>query len=212
MKSNSEYCLYDMPFSPFSRFVRLVLAEKDLPFRLVLERVWEKRPEFMAMSPLGKVPLLVTPDGDAIADSVAIVEYLEDAHPTPALLGKSPLERAEARRLMAWVGSVFVSEVSSPILVQCLVLPRMGQKGNDKDILAAAEKAMENRLAYLENLLAEREWLAGETLSMADASLLGHISVVHHLEKVDWQRWPHLSSWHAKMQQRPSYAALARDY
>ena len=55
--------LYHLPLSPFSRKVRLALAEKRLGFELAVEKVWERRPEFLALNPAAQVPVLVEDDG-----------------------------------------------------------------------------------------------------------------------------------------------------
>ncbi len=68
--------LYHLPLSPFSRKVRLVLAEKRLPFDLRTEKVWERRPEYLDLNPAGTVPTLVEDNGLAIPDSGVICEYL----------------------------------------------------------------------------------------------------------------------------------------
>src|SRR4051812_37645336 len=88
--------------SPFCRKVRLVLAEKDLAFEMKVEKTWERSEAFLALNPAAEVPVLVEEDGTAIADSGAICEYLDEIKPEPSLLGATPQERAEARRLVAW--------------------------------------------------------------------------------------------------------------
>ncbi len=80
--------LYHLPLSPFSRKVRLVLAEKRLPFDLRTEKVWERRTEYLELNPAGTVPTLVEDNGLAIADSGVICEYLEEAYPDTPLLGR----------------------------------------------------------------------------------------------------------------------------
>ena len=73
--------LYHVTLSPFSRKVRLVLAEKELEFTLKFEKVWERRPEFLALNPAGEVPVLIEPDGTVVAGTEAIVEYLDEVYP-----------------------------------------------------------------------------------------------------------------------------------
>ena len=94
--------LFHIPLSPYCRKVRVALKEKGLPFELKLENVWERREEFLRLNPAGKVPVLVEADGTAIPDSTAITEYLQEVQPQPDLLGASPAQRAETRRLVAW--------------------------------------------------------------------------------------------------------------
>src|SRR5207302_5735172 len=72
--------LYHLTLSPFARKVRLVLAEKNLDFTLKLEKVWERRAEFLALNPAGDVPVLIEPDGTVLAGTDAIVEYLDEVY------------------------------------------------------------------------------------------------------------------------------------
>src|SRR3954449_12671103 len=94
--------LYHLTLAPNSRKVRLVLTEKNLDFTLKLEKVWERRPEFLALNPAGEVPVLVEPDGTVIADVRAIAEFLDEVHREKILIGINPVDRAEVRRLCAW--------------------------------------------------------------------------------------------------------------
>src|SRR3978361_2495257 len=105
--------LYHIPLSPFSRKVRLVLAEKRLPFELKAEKTWERRAEYLDLNPAGTVPTLVD-DSFAIPDSGVICEYLEEAYPDIPLLGRSLAERVEVRRLVAWFDGVFAADVTRP--------------------------------------------------------------------------------------------------
>src|SRR5262245_7459562 len=100
--------LYHLALSPFSRKVRVALREKGLEFQLRVEKVWERRADFLALNPAGTVPVLVEEDGTAIAESGVICEYLEDVYPGERnLLGETPAERAEVRRLVAWFDQKF---------------------------------------------------------------------------------------------------------
>src|SRR5579885_2249833 len=94
--------LYHLTLSPFARKVRIVLAEKNLEFTPKLEKVWERRPEFLALNPAGEVPVLIEPDGTVLAGTAAIVEYLDEAYREKPLIGINHVDRAEVRRLIDW--------------------------------------------------------------------------------------------------------------
>jgi len=64
--------IYHLWLHPFSRKVRIALAEKKLDFDLRIEKVWERRTEFLSMNPSGEVPVLVEPDGRILTDSQVI--------------------------------------------------------------------------------------------------------------------------------------------
>src|ERR671938_1341431 len=108
--------LYHLTLSPFARKVRIVLDEKNLDFTLKLEKIWERRPEFLALNPAGEVPVLIEPDGTVLAGTDAIVEYLDETYREKILVGINPVDRAEVRRLSAWFDIKMNSEVTENLL------------------------------------------------------------------------------------------------
>jgi len=75
------------------------IAYQTVPVHLVKDGGHNKRPEFRAVNPQMRVPVLVTPSGEVLLQSLAIIEYLEETHPEPALLPKDPIGRAKVRAL-----------------------------------------------------------------------------------------------------------------
>src|SRR5207248_6419465 len=108
--------LYHLWLSPCARKVRIVLREKTLDFTLKTEKVWERRPEFLALNPAGDVPVLIEPDGTVLAATDAIVEYLDETYREKILVGINPVDRAEVRRLSAWFDVKMNLEVTDNLL------------------------------------------------------------------------------------------------
>jgi len=75
------------------------IAYETVPVHLVKDGGHNKRPEFRAVNPQMRVPVLVTPDGNVLIQSLAIIEYLEETQPEPPLLPRGPLARAKVRAL-----------------------------------------------------------------------------------------------------------------
>jgi len=114
-----ERTLHHFPLDPASRQVRLALGEKRLAFAEVQVRWWESPPEFAQLNPSGVPPVLVEVSGAdrvVVCETRAILEHLEEQNPEPALLGREPAERAEARRLLQWFDRKFDAEVSGYLL------------------------------------------------------------------------------------------------
>ena len=65
----------------------MVLSEKDLPFELKIEKIWERRTEFLAMNPAGDIPVFVEEDGTTLSNSQVICEYLDEVYPNVNLIG-----------------------------------------------------------------------------------------------------------------------------
>ena len=204
--------LYHLWLSPMSRKVRLVLGEKKLPFELRFERTWERRPEFLAMNPAGKVPVLEDEDGAVVADSYAIVEYLEERYPEPSLLGKTVAERAETRRLAAWFDTLFDREVTSNLVNEKVFKKflKMGQP--DSEAIRRACENIRAHLDYIGQLAEQRNWLAGESVSLADLAAGAHLSACDYLGDVPWSKFPGAKTWYARLKSRPSFRPLLSDY
>ncbi|MCE3231046.1 MAG: glutathione S-transferase [Alphaproteobacteria bacterium] len=185
--------LYHYWLCPFSRKVRLILAEKKLDFELEAERTWERRPEFMDLNPAGKVPVLVDLNGTAVVDSMAIAEYLEEAYPEHLLIGTGLAHRAEVRRLAAWFDDKFAQEVSVSLVLEKIL------------------KRHFEHLTYISWLVDRRKWLAGDEFSLADVTAAAHLSVVDYLGDVPWDKHELAKDWYARIKSRPTFRALLSD-
>lgn len=202
--------LYHAPLSPFCRKIRLVLAEKKIDVELIDERYWEKRSDFMLMNPAGMVPVLRV-DGLTLSESTAIFEYLEEVHPTPALLPSSPGDRAEARRLNLWFDDKFHHEVTALLLYE-RVNKKITQSGHpDSKNVKNGSRNIKFHLDYVGSLLEQRRWLAGDQLSIADFSAAAHFSCLDYIRDVDWNRNHAVKEWYAKIKSRPAFRSLLAD-
>ncbi|MBE9604124.1 glutathione S-transferase family protein [Acetobacteraceae bacterium H6797] len=203
--------LYHLPLSPFSRKIRLALAEKRIPFELRVERVWERRDEFLQMNPACTVPVLVEENGFVIPDSYAIAEYLDEAYPDPGLLGRTLAERAEVRRLTSWFDHKFGAEVTRNLYYEKQVKRLMGRGGPEGASLRAGYANLRPHLEYLGWLSESRPWLAGNNLSLADLTAAAHLSTLDYIGDVDWSLNDAAKDWYARVKSRPSFRPLLAD-
>jgi glutathione S-transferase len=204
------YRLYHFPLSPFSRKVRLVLAEKGIEVELIEERYWELRPEFLRMNPSGKVPVLKTKK-ITLAESSAICEYLEDIHPEPALMPVDTERRAEMRRLVGWFDDKFYREVTVNLLGERLQKKLMGGGYPESKNVKAGSKNIRYHLKYMSYLLDRRRWLAGDRMTLADFSAAAQISCLDYISDVDWNSYDLVKDWYAKIKSRPAFRSLLAD-
>ena len=203
--------LYHLPLSPFSRKVRLVLAEKRLPFDLRQEKVWERRAEYLEMNPAGTVPTLIEDNGLAIPDSAVICEYLEDAYPDTPLLGRTLAERVEIRRLTAWFDGKFAAEVTRNVLGEKFMKRLTGRGNPDPAAMRTGYTALRYRLDYLGWLAENRKWLGGASISLADFAAAAHLSCLDFIGDVDWKLSQPAKDWYARMKSRPSFRGVLAD-
>lgn len=204
--------LYHHPLCPFSRKLRVVLAEKKLEFEAITERFWENRPEFLAMNPAGEVPVLVEEGGTVLADSNAIAEYLDEVHREPPLLTQDPVTRAEVRRLVGWFDGKFHREVTA-CLVGEKVFKRLsgGRAEPDSRLIRAGYSAIHDHLDYIAWLTERRAWLAGPSYTLADIAAAAQISCIDYIGDVPWEGHAGAKDWYARVKSRPSFRALLSD-
>ena len=204
--------LYHLPLSPYSRQVRLVLAEKRLPFELQVEKVWERRSDYLDLNPACTVPTLVDEDGTVVADSTVICEYLEEAYPeTTALLPHNLQARAETRRLVAWFTGKFGFEVARNLLGEKFMKRLLGAGNPDATVLRTGYANLRSHLEYIGWLAETRRWLAGDELTLADFAAAAHLSALDFASDVDWSMSEAAKDWYARIKSRPSFRPLLQD-
>lgn len=192
--------------------IRLILAEKGLPAKLVATPPWLDNPEFASLNPARSVPVLIDepPTGGEIAVSPAsvIAEYLEEAYPANALLPATSAGRAEARRIVMWFDGKFERDVNAAILRRKIDDKLQGKRRFDPDQYRAGLEALAWHLDYLSWLLENRAWLAGEKMTIADLAGAAHLSVNDYLGAISWSAFPQAKEWYARLKCRPSFRPL----
>jgi len=201
--------LYDAKMAPNCRRVRVFLAEKGIDIAkqpVAITQGEQFAPEFLAKNPMAKVPVLELDDGRCIAESAAICEYIEDLHPDPPLIGKTPEERAEAHMWDRRIELEFFDCVlgtfrhTSPYFTK-----RMRQ------VPEYAECCREigwKRQQWLNEHLADNKYLAGDRFTIGDITLLCALDFAAVIgEGFDAAEFPNLMRWLERMRARPSAAA-----
>lgn len=193
-----------------------MLGEKKLEFELVVEKVWERREEFLALNPAGEVPVFIESIDDqtpfALADSNAICEYLEDVYPDPPLIGGDGVTRAEIRRLVAWFDLKFHHEVTQNLVDEKINKRFLGLGAPSSVAIRAGRANIGTHLAYIEYLMARHNWLAGTTISLADITAAAQLSCIDYIGDVPWEDYPEAKSWYARLKSRPSVRPLLADH
>ena len=199
--------LYGSSLSPYARKVLAFAGEKGIELELQPTGFPNPTAEFLAASPFRKMPALR--DGDfTLADSTAIVHYLEAFHPTPALIPADPKQRATV---------IWFDEFADTILTSCgakmffnrIVAPRfMGREGD----LAAADLAEKEELPpildYLERVVPDAGgFLVGDTVTLADIAVASPFANLTHLNFVlDGDRHARTQAYVEAILARPSFA------
>ena len=203
--------LYHHPLVASARKVRLALHEKRLAFEERAVEPWRPNEELLGLTPTGELPVLADEDGTVVSDHSAIVEYLDEVYPDPPLIGRTPAERAEVRRLAAWFDGKFHREVTLHIAGEKLTARVSANAAPDSRALRAGRENIHTHLQYITWLKERRGWLAGEQLSIADLSAAANLSLVDYSGDVPWEQYPEAKEWYVRMKSRPSFRALLKD-
>src|SRR5262249_10958016 len=152
--------------------VRVYLAEKGISVpceQVNLVSGDNRKPEFLKKNPMGGLPVLELDDGGHLSESLAIMEYLEDLHPTPPLIGTTPLERARTRQLerIAELGILFriaqIFQNTHPFMA--------GRLKQSPDAAENARNQLGSVLQILDGAIGGKPFVAGERPTIADCTL-----------------------------------------
>jgi len=198
--------LYDFPFAPNPRKLRVYLAEKGIEVPRVnvnLVKGEQNAPDFLAKNPLGKLPVLELDDGTVLTESLAIIHYFEGLHPDPPMIGQTPLERARVCELEQIAYHSVLANVARCFHATKAVLP--GATPNEA-IAIAARDALPKPLAVLDAAIGANVFVAGERPSIADCTLFASLKLAEMAE-VELPAGANLVRWYEGFSQRPSASA-----
>lgn len=212
--------LHYMQMSPSCRTIRVALAEKRLDFTLVPERGWDLPDAFFDLNPAGTLPVLVEESGQPVPGALVIAEFLDEAYPAgpteegqrAELFPGSPQERVEMRRLAHWFEDKFAAEVSAPLVYEKIDRRFMGAGAPDMDVVRQALQALRPHLTYLNYLVDERRWIAGDSFSFADMAAAAHLSSLDYMGDLPWHDYEAAKLWYARVKSRPSFRPLLADH
>jgi glutathione S-transferase len=198
--------LYGSTISPFVRKAAIVAEEKGVTVELVPMAPGSRDAGFRAISPFGQVPAMV--DGDfTLADSSAIVAYLDAKHPDPVLIPVDP----QARGRVIWfdeLADTVVFATGRKMLFNRVVGPLFRGGAGDAAVADAAERdEWPAILAYLDREIGDRAFLVGDALTLADIAVTSAMaSALHATAPVDAVAYPNLARYLDAMLARPGFA------
>jgi glutathione S-transferase len=204
--------VYGSNVSPFVRKVRVVLAEKGVEYALEQVNPFMPPPDFLAISPLKRIPVLRdtdVPEPNTLPDSTIICDYLEHKYPSPALYPADAFARAKALWYEEYADTNMAPNVGTGLFFERIV-KRMMRRETDE---AVCRKTLTEKLPpvfdHLELEIAGKEYLAGGAFSIADIAVgTQFVNFAHAGEMLDAARWPKLAAYVARLHARPSFKSL----
>ncbi|MEI7950600.1 MAG: glutathione S-transferase family protein [Gammaproteobacteria bacterium] len=200
--------LFGSSISPFVRKVLMFAAEKGIALESRPVSPHSDDHEFRAASPFGKIPALV--DGDyTLADSTAIVSYLEAKYPATPLIPLAPKARGKAIWYEEYADTVMFP-VGSAIFVNRVLLPKMRKVPGDFAKAAELEAQQIPLLfSYLESVLPAQGFLVGDSISIGDIAVTCMlINGDHSGIRIDAAKFPKLAAYYTQLSARPSVSGL----
>jgi glutathione S-transferase len=200
--------IYDSNTAPNPRRVRVFLAEKGIqvPYEQVdLGKAVNREPAFRQKNPMMTVPVLELDDGTCIAESVAICRYFEELHPDPPLMGVDAKDRALVEMWQRRMELELLLPIADAFRQRHDFFK--GKIRQVPDYAAAQKQNAEERLAWLNDVLASRPFIAGDRYTIADITALVAIDF-GRVSKIGIQPdQTNLKRWHDTVSARPSAKA-----
>lgn len=196
--------IYDFPFAPNPRKLRVFLAEKGISIPMVtvdLTRGETRSPAFLARNPMGSLPVLELDDGTYLTESLAIIEYFDELHPDPPMIGTDPLERARVRELERLAETSIFNRIARIFFNTSSVFASMRQ------VPEAAEQAREGlprALRIMDDRVGSSAFVAGPRPTIADCTLFAAFEHAKLAEVEIPAEYENLTRWYAAFSQRPS--------
>lgn len=200
--------LYEFPGAPNPKKVRVYLAEKGIEVASVPVDIItgeNRQPEFLKKNPMGGLPVLELDDGTYLSESLAIIEYFEELHPNPPMIGTTPLERARVRALerlceLAVLGRIaVVFQNTHPLFA--------GRLKQSADAAESARAALAGNLKVLDAKIGASPFVAGAKPTIADCTLVAALLFAEFGQITIDPALTNVHRWYASFKQRPSAAA-----
>jgi len=201
----SEFLVRGVPGSPYVRCVVMGLEEKHANWRLVpLQLGEQKAPEYLRKHPFARIPVIE--HGDFVLyESQAILRYLDRILPEPPLTPRDEHDEARMNQICGIVDWYVFKDISAGICFPRLVAPHFGLPVDEARIAASLAGA-EVCVRELARLLGDREFMAGDSLTLADLMLAPHLAFFGDAQEgvKILGEFPNLLVWIARMKARPS--------
>lgn len=187
--------LYYAAPSIYGRKVLAVLDEKNLDYT-IKSIAWgdNKKEEYLKLNPNGEIPVM-TDDSETIYESTAMIEYLNDEYPEPALLSEDSAARARARIIVSYCDLHFYKA-----LIKCVIAKRKGEEVTDEMIAKVNECAQR-----IDDYLGTQEFIVGK-FSLADCAVMAGLASIEGLGLTDKVTIsPKLRIYWDRLKRRPGY-------
>ena len=206
--------LYDFPRAPSPRRARILLAEKGIAHETVvvdLAAAEQLSDAYRAINPACTVPALRLDDDTVLPDNAAIAAWAEAAQPEPALLGRTPVEKAEvaswnAKIEMECFMAIAEAMRNSAPAMKDRALPGANNYAQIPELAARGRERLTHFLERFERHMTGREWVATAHFSQADITAAVALDFARVLKVDAYANAPATAEWRARLAQRPAFS------
>lgn len=212
--------LLQFPLCPFSRRARMTMDEYNINYEMLEEHPWAWNDEFLTLNPAGTLPVLVENKNVVLCGIGPIAEYFDETTAKASanhisLYRGTASDRAETRRLINWFDMKFNREVTELIIFEKVYKRFMtaseGGGSPDTETIRIGKNNLHYHLTYIDYLLINRHWLAGEHMSQADFAAAAHLSCLDYTSDVPWKDFLQVKEWYVRIKSRPSFRGILED-
>ncbi len=201
--------LYDS-VGPNPQVVRMVLAEKGVEVtkqRVNLRDGENRREPYLKINPMGQMPALELDDGTVLTEITAIAEYLDEIHPSPALIGADPVERAQTRMWMRRLDLNIVEPMVTAFRYGEGLAMFESRVPCIPEAASGLKSVARHWLGWLDGQMADRDYIVGERFTLADILLFCFVGFGSKVGQPLDPAWQSLARWQARIGERPSAKA-----
>jgi|EndMetStandDraft_7_1072992.scaffolds.fasta_scaffold188785_2 glutathione S-transferase len=199
---------------PASRLARLMMAEYGIGLDLEEIKPWRRDPHLLELNPAATVPVLIDEGQPNAVGVLATIHSIEDRYTPAAVSGlfpAQPKDRAEMWRLCEWVLMKLADEVTRYVIEEKIIKRDLPGATPDPSVLRVAKANLVEHMLYFNWILATRQWLAGDVMTLADFALAAHLSALDYLGDVNWDAAVEVRHWYARIKSRPAFRTLLND-
>ncbi len=203
--------LHYAPMAPNPDRVKFFLQEKGVwdqvpKAEISIMKQEHRRPEYLAMSPLGHVPALQLDDGTAISESRAICTYFEGVFPEPNLMGRDATERAKIEMWDRRVELSYLFHVAGWFRNSHPAMAEL-EKPQSKEWADISSGRAREKIAFFDQRLGQSPYVAGDRFTIADITLHVAMGFGRIMKFRPWEEFANLRDWRERMLARPGLAA-----
>ena len=203
------YKLHGASSSPFVRKTWIFMKEKGLEFEHRQLDPLDKTERFLAMNPAGRIPILEEPDGNFIADSSVICDYLERVHPDPALIPADHRQRARALWLEEYADTALNGLCARIYWMYILIPARTGKPVDPQEVSDFKTEQFPGVFDYLVSVAPDGEAIVNDQFGIADIALAAAVRLMDLAgDPLDATRWPRFAAYYRRTISRPSAQSI----